>query len=79
MRGDTVRRHRAVIGSVVALATIAAMVAVSGCARGGEGADPIVPARVLEFIIRFKGGIIDNFYYFVAIDTDNDSGLDGQV
>ena len=79
MRGDTVRRHRAVIGSVVALATIAAMVAVSGCARGGEGADPIVPARVLEFIIRFKGGIIDNFYYFVAIDTDNDSGLDGPV
>ena len=65
--------------TIVVLALVGAVAAVSGCARGGEGADPIVPEKVLEFIIRFKGGIIDNFYYFVAIDTDNDSGLDGPV
>jgi len=68
-----------VIWAIVALALVGAVAAVSGCARGGEGVDPIVPEKVLEFIIRFKGGIIDNFYYFVAIDTDNDNGLDGPI
>ncbi len=79
MWGEPVRHREAVIWAIVALALVSAVATVSGCARGGEGADPIVPEKVLEFIIRFKGGIVDNFYYFVAIDTDGDRGLDGPI
>ncbi len=50
-----------------------------GCARGGEDQAPVVPEKVLEFVIRFAGEVMDNFFYYVAIDADGDDGLDGPL
>ncbi len=56
-----------------------AMATLSGCARGGEGQQPVVPEKVLEFIVRFNATIMDNLYYFIALDVDGDDGLDGPL
>lgn len=79
MWGDAVSDARRCALYLGLIGTVAIAATACGCARGGEGAEPIVPEKVLEFIIRFKAGIADNFYYFVAIDTDNDDGLDGPL
>ena len=57
----------------------ACAVLMSGCARGGEDQPSVVPDRVLDFVIRFAGNIMDSSYYFVAIDADGDQGLTGPV
>ncbi len=71
--------YRLHIVGVVLLVIVVAMAILSGCARGGEGQQPVVPEKVLEFIIQFNGTIMDNFYYFVALDVDGNNGLDGPV
>ncbi len=60
------------------LAGVVAML-LPGCARGGEEQPPVVPEKVLDFVIRFASGVMDNFYYYVAIDADGDDGLDGPL
>jgi hypothetical protein len=71
--------YRLHIVGVVLLVIVVAMGILSGCARGGDGQQPVVPEKVLEFIIQFNGTIMDNFYYFVALDVDGDNGLDGPL
>lgn len=79
MRGAAVRLAHRRLCYLCLLGASVAIAALAGCARGGEGAAPIVPEKVLEVIVRFKAGVADNFYYFVAIDADNDNGADGPL
>ena len=81
MGGDgTVKRHcRAYVAVFVMLLGAVAAATLSGCARGEEGQQPVVPEKVLEFIVQFNGTIMDNCYYFVALDIDGDDGLDGPL
>jgi len=65
-------------GVLVLLAGVVT-VTLAGCARGGEGQTSVVPEKVLDFVIQFSGSIVDNFYYFVAIDADGDDGIDGPL
>jgi hypothetical protein len=54
-------------GSALVLAAV-----LGGCARGGpEGAAP-VPSRVLDVVLTYAGPVNDAFYYFIAIDADDD-------
>lgn len=66
-----------------AMAAIAAfsllVTCLSGCARGGEGQPPVVPEKVLEFILTFAGNINNSSYYFLALDADDDNGADGPL
>lgn len=54
-----------------ALCALAVCLMMSGCARGGEGG-PVVPAQVMDILLRFAGPINDAFYYFIAVDADDD-------
>lgn len=65
------------MAALVALVMMAAVV-LPGCARGGEE-EPIVPATVIDFIVTFGGPVRDAFYYYVALDADNDFGADGPL
>jgi len=51
----------------------------AGCARGGPGAGPGVPQWVVQFVVDFAGPIDDTSFYFIAIDADNDFGVDGPL
>ncbi len=51
----------------------------AGCARMGEGGTPPIPEAVLDIYVRMAGPVRDNFYYYVAFDTDNDMGADFPV
>jgi len=57
----------ALVGLALAIATL-----VGGCARGGEGQGPVVPNRVMDLILTFAAPIRDEFYYFIALDADDD-------
>ncbi|MHB8997443.1 MAG: hypothetical protein ACYC63_19530 [Armatimonadota bacterium] len=59
-------------------ALLTALIALSGCARGGEGA-VVGPNTVIDFYARFAGPINDAYYYFIPIDADGDLGQDGPV
>ncbi len=61
------RSKLATLGGLVLVA-----VALQGCARGGESAASVVPARVMDIMLRYAGPVKDFFYYFIAIDSDND-------
>jgi hypothetical protein len=56
----------------------AALASMAGCARGG-GPNPGIPSWVIEFIVRFAGPVDDTCFYYVAIDADNDFGVDGPL
>ncbi len=58
---------------------LAAVMALSGCARGGEGGPSPVPEAVLDIYVRMTGPVRDHFYYYVAFDTDDDAGADFPV
>ncbi|MGE5531751.1 MAG: hypothetical protein ACM3VW_06535 [Bacteroidota bacterium] len=60
------------------LALLVVPIALSGCARGGEGAQ-VGPSVVVDFYARFAGPINDAYYYFIPIDADGDLGQDGPV
>ncbi len=45
----------------------------------GEGGTPPIPEAVLDIYVRMAGPVRDNFYYYVAFDTDNDMGADFPV
>jgi len=65
----------------VVIAAVAALLvagAVGGCARGGEEA-PVVPEVVIDFLVTFGGPVRDAFYYYIALDADNDFGEDGPL
>lgn len=62
----------------LALALLIALIALSGCARGGEGG-AVGPTVVVDFYSRFAGPINDAYYYFIPIDADGDLGQDGPV
>ncbi|MFP4250152.1 MAG: hypothetical protein ACLFU7_10870 [Armatimonadota bacterium] len=66
-------------GSAI-LATMGLLVAalLGGCARGGEG-ESIVPETVIDFAVTFAGPVQDSFYYYIAIDADDDFGTDGPL
>ena len=68
--------HRASGLALVAVVSLAAML--GGCARGGEGQGAVVPSQVLDVVLRYARPINDAFYYFIAIDADNDPD-DGPV
>ncbi len=68
--------HRASAVAVAAAAILAVVLA--GCARGGEGQEPVVPHQVIDIVVRYARPINDAFYYFIAIDGDNDPN-DGPV
>ena len=55
------------------------VMALGGCARGGEDGDSVVPAAVLEVIWQMAGPVNDAFHYFVAFDADLDQGVDFPV
>jgi hypothetical protein len=51
-----------------------------GCAKGPAGGGAMVPSRVLDVDIRTAGAISNAFFYFFAMDIDNDAGgVDGPV
>ncbi|MBC7288094.1 MAG: hypothetical protein H5T86_08655, partial [Armatimonadetes bacterium] len=50
----------------------------AGCARGGEGQQGIVPTQVMDIVVRYAGAVNDAFYYFIALDLDNDPN-DGPI
>jgi hypothetical protein len=64
------------IGGLFLAGAMAASLA--GCARGG-GSGPGLPSWIIEFIVRFAGPIDDTCFYYVAIDADNDFGVDGPL
>ncbi|MFW5868383.1 MAG: hypothetical protein ACOCX2_11235 [Armatimonadota bacterium] len=66
-------------GSAI-LATMGLLVAalLGGCARGGEG-ESIVTETVIDFAVTFAGPVQDSFYYYIAIDADDDFGTDGPL
>ncbi len=68
---------RRMTAGLVVCALVGAML-LPGCARGGEE-QPIVPEWVLEFVVTFAGPIQDAFYYYIALDADNDFGADGPL
>lgn len=57
------------------------LAALSGCARypEGPGSGVDVPDRVIAFQMTVKGRINPAFYYFFAVDTDEDKGADGPL
>lgn len=59
-----------------ALAAVACLLILAGCARG-TGTSP-VPDVVAEFVLTFAGPVNDAYYYFIAIDADDDVN-DGPV
>ncbi len=67
------------VTACLAAVVMCAGLALSGCARGGEEEDPVVPETVLEFTVQFAGLVDDAYYYYVAIDADNDFGADGPL
>ncbi|MGD9496759.1 MAG: hypothetical protein AB7Y46_10695 [Armatimonadota bacterium] len=69
-------RGVAAIGLSVVMALSA--VQLSGCARGGE-LEPVVPEVVVEFVVTCAAPIRDAFYYYIALDADNDFGVDGPL
>jgi len=50
----------------------------SGCARVGSGG-ALIPKWTLRFTVDFAGPVSESFFYFIAIDADNDNGLDGPL
>jgi hypothetical protein len=60
---------------------VAGLSVVSGCARYPEGPGDGVdaPDRVVAFRMTVKGRINPLYYYFFAVDTDQDQGRDGPV
>jgi hypothetical protein len=56
-----------------------ALLPLAGCARVGSGGGGQIPEWTLRFIVDFAAPVTDPFYYFVAIDADNDLGLDGPL
>jgi len=68
---------RLVGGAAATLAAFTAVLTVTGgCARG-TGASP-VPSVVADIVLTFAGPVNDAFYYFIAIDADDDIN-DGPV
>ncbi len=65
--------------SLLVALLIAALAGLSGCARGGEGGISPVPEAVLEIVWQMAGPVNDDFYYYVAFDTDQDEGADFPV
>jgi hypothetical protein len=63
--------------SVVCLALL--LVPLAGCARGGPGDGTGVPKWIVRFIVDFAGPVDDTSFYFIAIDADNDFGVDGPL
>ncbi len=63
---------------MAAALAIALALPLTGCARGGEEA-PVVPEVVIDFLVTFGGPVRDAFYYYIALDADNDFGEDGPV
>ena len=55
--------------------------ALAGCARypEGPGTGVNVPQRVVSFQMTVKGRINPQYYYYFAVDTDQDQGVDGPV
>lgn len=52
---------------------------IGGCARGGPSGGPSpVPAVVADIELTFAGPVNDSYYYFIAIDADDDIN-DGPV
>ena len=66
------------IAAALMACAVASALLLPGCARGGEE-EPIVPEWVLEFVVTFAGPVQDAFYYYIAIDTDSDFGVDGPL
>ncbi|MCX7597566.1 MAG: hypothetical protein N2512_01670 [Armatimonadetes bacterium] len=55
------------------------LVLVGGCARGGPSGGPSpVPEVVVDVDLTFAGPVNDSYYYFIAIDADDDIN-DGPV
>jgi len=77
IRGHVRSGLRRTAATVAGIAIVTAVL-LPGCARGGEE-EPIVPATVLEFTVTFAAPIVDAFYYYIALDTDNDFGADGPL
>ncbi|MFP3903865.1 MAG: hypothetical protein ACLFWB_06435 [Armatimonadota bacterium] len=70
-------KRRITMAAVVLVVALGALV--SGCARGGEEGTSVVPRKTISFTITFAGNIDPGSYYYVALDADNDDGLDGPV
>ncbi|MGM0494529.1 MAG: hypothetical protein ACQER1_16475 [Armatimonadota bacterium] len=64
--------------AILATVGLLAAAVLGGCARGGEG-ESIVPDTVIDFVVTFSGPVQDSFYYYIAIDADNDFGADGPL
>ncbi len=62
----------------IAMLLVAGALPLAGCARGGESA-PVVPEVVIDFLVTFGGPVRDAFYYYIALDADNDFGEDGPL
>ncbi len=65
--------------SALTASVLALVVALGGCARGGEGIPSPVPEAVLEIVWQMDGPVNDAFYYYVAFDSDADEGADFPV
>lgn len=70
------KRRMVIVGAVLLIALGAL---VCGCARGGEDGQSVVPQKVISFVITVAGNIDPGSYYYVALDADNDDGLDGPL
>lgn len=76
MTMDSARR---LLALQAALLLSGAIVALGGCAWGGEDLEPVVPAVVIDFIATYQAPIEDRFYYYIAIDAGGDFGASGPV
>lgn len=76
-RGRPDSSLKGVVAALVAVALVAGAL-LPGCARGGEE-ESIVPETILDFTVTFSGPVQDAFYYYIALDTDNDFGADGPL
>jgi len=68
-----------VIGRRFLWLAVVALLPLSGCARVGSGGG-LIPQWTVRFTVEFASPVDDRFcYYFIAIDADNDFGLDGPL
>lgn len=77
-RGERATGRPALVAALLAVAVMMGAALLPGCARGGEE-EPVVPRTVIEFLVTFAAPVQDAFYYYIAIDADNDFGADGPL
>lgn len=63
----------------VALLMLIAALPFAGCARSGGTGGQNIPNLLVRFLLRYAGPVNDTAHYYIAIDADDDYGVDGPL